>query len=84
MRYACDEACIHTIAAKIVNRAYPVDAVSVFWVGDFLSKRLKAEGVKYVEQVILNGDVHNFTMIGEYHYRSQGSPIASGGMSRSR
>jgi hypothetical protein len=35
MRHSCDETCIHTIAAKIVNRAYPIDAVSVFWVGDF-------------------------------------------------
>jgi hypothetical protein len=70
MRHTCDEACIHTIAAKILNRAYPIDAISVFWVGNFLSKRLKAEGVEYVEQVILNGDVHNFTTIWEYHYIS--------------
>jgi hypothetical protein len=28
MRHTCDETCIHTIAAKIVNRAYPIDAVS--------------------------------------------------------
>jgi hypothetical protein len=70
MRHTCDEACIHTIAAKIVNRAYPIDAVSVFWVGDFLSRRLKAEGIEYTEQVVLNGDVHNFTTIWEYHYMS--------------
>jgi hypothetical protein len=49
MRHTCDESCIHTIAAKIVNRAYSIDAISVFWVGDFLSRRLKAEGVEYVE-----------------------------------
>jgi hypothetical protein len=70
MSHTCDETCIHIIAAKVVNRAYPVDAISVFWVDDFLSKRLKAEGVEYVEQVILNGDVHNFTTIWEYHYIS--------------
>ncbi len=70
MRHTCDESCIHTIAAKIVNRAYSIDAISVFWVGDFLSRRLKAEGVEYVEQVILEGDIHNFTTILEYHYIS--------------
>jgi hypothetical protein len=37
MRHTCDETCIHTIAAKI-------DVISVFWVGGFLSRHLKAEG----------------------------------------
>jgi hypothetical protein len=32
MKHTCDGSYIHTIAAKIVNHSYPIDAISVFWV----------------------------------------------------
>jgi hypothetical protein len=41
VKHVCDERCIHTVAAKILNMLYDVGAVSVFWVGDFFSTILK-------------------------------------------
>jgi hypothetical protein len=71
VKHVCDERCIHTVAAKILNMVYDVGAVSVFWVGDFLSTYLKKHGgVECEERVILKGDVHDFTTIWEIHYIS--------------
>jgi hypothetical protein len=71
VKHVCDERCIHTLAAKILNMAYDVGAISVFWVGDFLSLYLKERmGIECESHIILEGDVHNFTAIEELHYTS--------------
>jgi hypothetical protein len=71
VKHVCDERCIHTVAAKILNMAYDVGAISVFWVGDFLSLYLRKHmGIECEKHVILEGHVHDFTAIEELHYTS--------------